>query len=246
MSTHTSCLGSRSQANHLAAARPVVWSTTNSRPLSVGLGLPRSSVIALSRAGHRVKRCSGLLGVRQPGNSSSSSSKLGAADKIACRATSVLAGPAAGADRATAEAVGEVLLKQWLGAAEQDRVPILKVTGPLRETTCELTVVGTAVEVKGRKHALLAFVITPGSKASKPGSGSFGITDLPNPVLHWGCVLRQGDRWQPPPAGWSTWPNVSHDARGGAWQTPFEKQQLPGGDVALTLLLQLPCDGALK
>jgi hypothetical protein len=102
------------------------------------------------------------------------------------------------------------------------------------------------VESKGRKHALLAFVITPGSKASKPGSGGFGVTDLPKPMLHWGCVHKQGDRWQPPPAGWSTWPDVSHDARGGAWQTPFAEQQLPGGGIALTLLLQLPCDGALK
>jgi hypothetical protein len=68
-------------------------------------------------------RCSGLLGVQQAG----SSSRLGAADKIACRATSVLAGPAAGADRASAEAVGEALLKRWLGIAEKDSLPIFKV-----------------------------------------------------------------------------------------------------------------------
>lgn len=130
------------------------------------------------------------------------------------------------------------------------RFVCLQETGPLRETACELTVCGAAVESKGRKHALLAFIITQGassssSSASKPGSGGFGVTDLPKPMLHWGTVARQGDRWQPPPAGWSTWPDVSHDARGGAWQTPFAEQQLPGGGVALTLLLQLPCDGPL-
>ncbi|WIA18801.1 hypothetical protein OEZ85_003484 [Tetradesmus obliquus] len=148
------------------------------------------------------------------------------------------------------EAVGEALIKRWLGVAEKDSLPIFKETGPLRETACELTVCGAAVESKGRKHALLAFIITQGassssSSASKPGSGGFGVTDLPKPMLHWGTVARQGDRWQPPPAGWSTWPDVSHDARGGAWQTPFAEQQLPGGGVALTLLLQLPCDGPL-
>ncbi|WIA39103.1 hypothetical protein OEZ86_005242 [Tetradesmus obliquus] len=199
-------------------------------------------------SGGRGRRSSGLLGVQQAG--SSSSSRPSAASKIACRATSVLAGPAAGSDRASAEAVGEALIKRWLGVAEKDSLPIFKETGPLRETACELTVCGAAVESKGRKHALLAFIITQGassssSSASKPGSGGFGVTDLPKPMLHWGTVARQGDRWQPPPAGWSTWPDVSHDARCGAWQTPFAEQQLPGGGVALTLLLQLPCDGPL-
>jgi hypothetical protein len=123
MSTHTSCLGSRSQANHLSTARPVVGST-NSRPFLRACGLPQSSVSALTASGHRGKHCSGVLGVQQAG---SSSSRLGAADKIACRATSVLAGPAAGADRASAEAVGEALLKRWLGVAEKDSLPIFKV-----------------------------------------------------------------------------------------------------------------------
>lgn len=67
-----------------------------------------------------------MLGVQQAG--SSSSSRPSAASKIACRATSVLAGPAAGSDRASAEAVGEALIKRWLGVAEKDSLPIFKVS----------------------------------------------------------------------------------------------------------------------
>lgn len=35
-------------------------------------------------------------------------------------------------------------------------------------------------------------------------------------------------------------------AGGGAWQTPFAEQALPGGGAALTMLLQLPWEGPLR
>jgi hypothetical protein len=39
----------------------------------------------------------------------------------------VLAGPAAGSDHVSAEAVGEALLKRWLGVAEKDSLPVFTV-----------------------------------------------------------------------------------------------------------------------
>jgi hypothetical protein len=92
----------------------------------------------------------------------------------------------------------------------------LQETLPLRDTDCNVTVCASVVTAGQRKHVLMAFVITDSAgsnKARHPGSGTFKVADLPQPSLHWGCINAQGDRWQEPPPGWSTWPDVSHDAR---------------------------------
>lgn len=89
-------------------------------------------------------------------------------------------------------------------------------TAPLRDTDCSVTVCATLVTAGQRKHVLLAVIVsdTAGSStARRPGSSSFTVADLAQPSLHWGCCPGQGDRWQEPPSGWSTWPDVSHDAR---------------------------------
>ncbi|KAF8064622.1 R1 [Scenedesmus sp. PABB004] len=169
-----------------------------------------------------------------------------------CRAASVLQGGATGAresprssgdSTASPAAVGEWLLRRWIGLGNGDELPFHHEAGPLRHTSCELTVCATTLEAKGRKHVLLAFVVT--GAAGRSGGKALGINDLRAPLLHWGQVSRQGSGWGSPSPGWSTWPDVSHDARG-AWQTPFAEQQLPGVGPALTLLVQVPYEAALK
>jgi hypothetical protein len=77
----------------------------------------------------------------------------------------------------------------------------------VRETACDITMVATVLEVKGRRHALIAAVLH-----NSGGSGP-SVDELRNPVLHWGCVGGHGKGWSTPPPGWSSWPKNSHDAR---------------------------------
>lgn len=119
---------------------------------------------------------------------------------------------------AAAADVGRQLLCRWLGAPANAPLEVQHTAGPLRGTACQLAVCAATVKAGERSHVLLAFVITSANSSSGAGSRSKGgatVAELRSPVLHWGCVAGQGDRWQPPPAGWSTWPDVSHDAR--AW-----------------------------
>lgn len=239
MATHSSCRASVQPAANQLGSRPIGGSTRKTRQLQRSLMAPNHPslhflYVCSAKHGHGRQSAARLDSKGQP--------------STACRATGVLSGPAA-AGRASAAAVGEGLLRRWLGVADKDSMPIQQETSPLRDTACDLTVCGASVESKGRKHIVLAFVIVPASSSNSSGksnSGTLKITDLQSPVLHWGCVYGKGDRWQAPPPGWSTWPDVSHDARHGAWQTPFAEQQLPDGTPALTLLLQLPCEGPMR
>lgn len=117
-------------------------------------------------------------------------------------------------------------------------------TAPLRDTECDVTICATIVTAGQRKHVLMAIVVTDAaapvtgkssSSAAARRSSGFKLADLPKPMLHWGCVAGKGDRWQPPPSGWSTWPDVSHDAR----ECSRAGQGLANGSHAL-LIYQMP------
>eukprot|EP00879_Flechtneria_rotunda_P032499 GHRR01035715.1.p1 GENE.GHRR01035715.1~~GHRR01035715.1.p1 ORF type:complete len:549 (+),score=218.69 GHRR01035715.1:830-2476(+) len=172
-----------------------------------------------------------------------------------CTATGVMEGQQTTAD-ACATAIAEGLLRRWLAVQDSDSIPMQQETAPLRDTACSLTVCATAVKPGGRHHIVAAIVITNSSaagssndNASESGSKQTlgpNAAELRSPVLHWGCVHKPGSKWSPPPAGWSTWPDISYDARGGAWQTPFAEQDVPGTGPVLTMLLQIPCDGPLR
>ncbi len=116
---------------------------------------------------------------------------------------------------------------------------------PLRDSKAHLCLVGTSIQVKDRRHAVICVVLRERGGVSNRSSAAG--SSLAGAVLHWGCTRQERDKWMPPPAGWHTMPDASHDAGGGAWQTPFEEHALgEGGEKVQVMMLQIPLDGVLR
>lgn len=119
MAAHSSCRGSMRSVGNQPCTRPVGGSTSTAMHLHRGVGPACCSMTARTPAGY---------GRRAVALSLQHSSPNAAPPSTACKATGVLAGPPAAGNASAAAAVGEGLLRRWLGVAEKDNMPIQKVT----------------------------------------------------------------------------------------------------------------------
>jgi hypothetical protein len=86
-----------------------------------------------------------------------------------------------------------------------------------------------------RAHAVVCLVVPLG-----PAGDASPLQD--GVLVHWGTVRHLGERWRPPAAGWHTYPEISRDGGGGAWQTLMAQHEMGSEDV-LVMMLQLPLEG---
>jgi len=147
------------------------------------------------------------------------------------------------------------LLRKWLNA---DEVEFLlehqDVQGPdMQGRLAAATSVFRSPE-DDSLHVAFAVGVALDAPMIPPGD-HVGSDPLSWLSMHWGVVEGGSDRWQPPRPGWHTYPEVSYDAGGGAWQTPFTLVEKTQGSLSSwgasgtslhMVLVQLPLRGAIK
>lgn len=134
--------------------------------------------------------------------------------------------------------------KAWFdqtGARQQ-----LKGTSPQRSTYRIQSIDGSVVaheSVCKEGSQYFAIITMAAGEAFDDGA-------LDETSLHWACTPRQGGPWQAPPPGWTTEPSNSHDAGGGAHQTPLKRIPAPAyldrPDIAVhAVTIQVLLQGSL-
>lgn len=137
------------------------------------------------------------------------------------------------------EAAAKFQLQAYL---ELDSEPNLKL---LSYTTTDLNaavqIAGVIASGKKGKSAVISIVAQETERLAS-------WSRLEGLNLHWACAQEATpDKWQLPPRGFKVVPNKTIDA-GGAWQSGFDKQAVPGdqNSAVFTLVLQVPLEGPLE